>query len=464
MDGNSLGATWDSNAGVVFATANPSTGLQRVSAEGGAAEVLTMPDRTRGEADHVWPEILPDGRGVLFTITAARGGLENAVIAVRDLSRGTSKILMKGGHHAHYVPGGYLVYGTGNTLRAVAFDLDRTEVLGTSVQVIPRLVTTGEGAADFAVSADGTLVYVDATEGAAALTPVWVDRQGRETPTGVPPGPYQYPRLTQGGDGISLSVSGDRRSVWDLRSGALRPQAGGQLNALWSPDGTRMVFSARADDGNTSLYVQAADGSGGAERLTEGANVQVATSMSPDGRRVVFHEITAAGHRDLRLLTLPGPGVAKGSSALIATQFDERNGIVSPDGRWLVYESDQSSQLEVYVRSFAAPDAREWRVSTEGGRQAVWTRNGDELIYLALDGSFMTVTVAARGSSWRAGAPKRLIDNRYFSGGGVPRQYDVAPDGLKVLVLKQGAGQVRPPQILVVLNWVEELKRLVRAK
>jgi serine/threonine-protein kinase len=463
MDGNSLGATWDSDAGLIFATANSTTGLQRVAAEGGTAEVLTRPDRNSGQADHVWPEMLPRGRGVLFTVTAASGRLENAQIAVMDLSSRTSKTLLRGGHHAHYVPGGYLVYATGGTLRAVGFDLDRMEVRGTAVEVIPRLVTTGAGAADFAVAADGTLVYADGAEGAAELTPVWLDRLGRETPSGAPPRSYQNPRLTPSGNGIALGVSDDQQTglLWDLRGRAFRREAEGRQSPVWSRDGTRMVFSARGD---TNLYVQAADGSGASERVTEGPNVKVPTSMTPDGGSVVFHEITPAGDRDLHLLPLPEVGGSGRSTALIATRFDERNGVVSPDGRWLAYESDKSGQFEVYVRPFSNPDAGEWLVSTSGGLQAVWAREGEELFYVALDGSLMTVAVELRGSVWSAGAPKQLTEKRYFSGGGVQRQYDVAPDGQKVLVLKQGSGQTQSPQILVVLNWVEELKRLVPGK
>ena len=133
MDGNSLGAVWGSDNRIVFATANPATGLQRVSAEGGTAEVLTTPDRARGAADHLWPEILPNDRGVLFTITSVRGGLGDAQIAVRDPSTGTIKTLLRGGHHAHYVPGGHLAFAVGSTLRVVGFDLNRLEVLGTPV-------------------------------------------------------------------------------------------------------------------------------------------------------------------------------------------------------------------------------------------------------------------------------------------------------------------------------------------
>ena len=122
--------------------------------------MLTKPDRERGEGDHLWPEFLPGGEAVLFTITPATGGIENAQIAVLDLQTGTSKVLIRGGSHAHYVPTGHLVYGVAGTLRAVAFDLGRLEVVGTPAPVLEGVVTTASGAADVAVAANGSLVYV----------------------------------------------------------------------------------------------------------------------------------------------------------------------------------------------------------------------------------------------------------------------------------------------------------------
>ena len=123
----------------------PATGLQRIAAGGGEPTVLTRPDRARGEADHFWPEILPGGQAVLFTITATTGGLDQAQIAVLDLRTGTQTTLIRGGSDAHYVPSGHLVYGAAGTLRAVAFDLARLAVVGTPVPVVPQVVTTASG-------------------------------------------------------------------------------------------------------------------------------------------------------------------------------------------------------------------------------------------------------------------------------------------------------------------------------
>jgi dipeptidyl aminopeptidase/acylaminoacyl peptidase len=230
---------------------------------------------------------------------------------------------------------------------------------------------------------------------------------------------------------------------------------------LWSAAGRHLIFSSTQGGRAANLYRRAANG-GKPERLTDSPNTQIATSVTPDGRAVIFHEITPAG-RDLHQLTLPRPGELARSVALIATPDDERNGIVSPDGRWLSYESDRSGQFEVYVRPFPNVEEGEWQVSAGGGRQAVWTRSSRELFYVALDGSLLIVSVNPRGSEWSGGTPQKFLDNRYFSGGGVPRQYDVAPDGERVLVLKQGSDQ-GSPQILIVFNWPTELGILAPLK
>ena len=206
LDGVPRGATWAPDDTIIVATSVAATGLQRVSAAGGTPAVLTRPDHARGEADHLWPEILPDGRGVLFTITAETGGLDAAQIAVLDLRTNAQKILLRGGSHAHYVASGHLVYTAAGTLRAIPFDLNRLETRGTAGPVVPRLVTTSQGAGDFSVTTDGTLLYVDAPAGSTgpARTFVWVDRLGHEEPIAAPPRAYLYPRLSPDGTRIAV--------------------------------------------------------------------------------------------------------------------------------------------------------------------------------------------------------------------------------------------------------------------
>ena len=230
IDAGSRGATWAPDDTIIFATNNPTTGLQRVSAAGGTPEVLTRPDHAQGEADHLWPEILPGGRAVLFTITSQTGGLDTAQVAVRDLRTGTQKVLLRGGSHGHYVAsglaspkrgeGGHLVYVAAGTLRAIPFDPNRLETHGTAVPVLPRLVVARTGAGDFAVAADGTLVYVDVPgslggpNGANGRTLVWVDRTGKEAPIAAPPRAYEHPRLSPNGTRLALSSFDQENDIW----------------------------------------------------------------------------------------------------------------------------------------------------------------------------------------------------------------------------------------------------------
>jgi len=484
LDGGFRGATWGPDDTIIVATSNATTGLQRIAAAGGPMTVLTRPDRAQDEGDHAWPELLPGGHAVLFTITAVTGSRNASQVAVLDLQTGMHKIILRGGTPAHYVPsgpglatraereGGHLVYGAAGTLRAVPFDLARLETRGTSVPVIPDVVTTNNGSVDAVVADDGTLAYVSGggvtTGPNAPHTLVWVDRQGRETPILAPPRAYAYPRLSPDGTRIAVSAFDQELDLWlwDLARATLTRltfDPGLDYIAVWTPDGRRLLFSSdRA--GAQNLYVQAADGTGSATRLTESPNQQVPSGIAADGTHLVFNEVTSTRLRDLRLLTLtPTPRI----EPLLETPFEERGGIVSPDGHWLAYESNSSGQFEVYVRPFPNVGAGQWQVSNAGGVQALWARSGRELFYLAPDGALLTVPVDPRGTTWSAGTATKLFAGRYFTGADSSRQYDVSPDGQRFLMIKEAGATnqtATPPQVIVVQHWTEELKRLVPTK
>ena len=466
-DGASAGATWGPDDTIIFATINPATGLQRVSAAGGTPEVLTRPDRAHGEADHLWPEILPGGRAVLFTITSQTGGLDAAQVAVRDLRTGTQKVLLRGGSHGHYVASGHLVYVAAGALRAIAFDPNRLETHGAAVPVLPRLAVTGYGGGDFAMAADGTLIYVDAqgSLGAAARTLVWVDRTGKEEPVAAPPRAYEHPRLSPDGMRVALA-SGDQENdlwIWDLGRATLTRltlDPGQDQFPLWTPDGRRIIFSSNRGVGQPNLWWQAADGTGAAERLTTSSNAQFLNGISPDGTAAVFNETMPTMGRDLMQVTLDG---THRETPLLQTKFDERNGIVSPDGRWLAYESNSSGTFEIYVRPFPNVGGGQWQVSTAGGRQPLWARSGKELFYFGADGALLRVPVEASGATWNAGTPMKLLEGRYYTGTGSGRAYDVSPDGQRFLMIKAPGGDstASSPSVIVVQHFDEELKRLV---
>lgn len=455
------GATWMADDTIVFATSG-ARGLLRTSANGGDVTVLTRPDRGRGEISHVFPESLPDGHTVLFTIMPA-GGSDQAQIAALDLTTGTQKIVMRGGSHAHYLPSGHLVYAVGGSLRAVGFDLARLETRGTHVPVVPRLVTTYTGGADFDVAADGTLAYLDGPGGALpgnrAL--VWVDRQGREQPIAVPSHAWTYPRISPDGARVAVSSADQEGDIWvaDAARQTLTRftfDPGLDNYPLWTPDGSRIIFySQRA--AAPSIYWQPADGVGSVEPLTEG-NVSQPTGISPDGMQLVFNE-SGTGGIDLMVLSLTRERRVR---PLVQTRFSERNGVVSPDGRWLAYESDSSGRFEIYARPFPDAERGQWQVSTAGGTRPMWGP-GQELFYVGLEGSLMRVPVEAAGAVWKAGTPAKLLEPRYFGTGSHPgRTYDISPDGQRFLMIKQcSSEQAVPSQIVVVQHWFEELKRVV---
>jgi serine/threonine-protein kinase len=464
-DGTALGARWGPDGTIIFATNDPTTGLQRIAVAGGEPTVLTRPNRAGGERDHFWPEILPGGQAVLFTITATTGGLDQAQVAVLDLRTGTQTVLIRGGSEARYVSSGHLIYAAAGRLNAVAFDLARLAVVSMPVTVQPEVRLD----AGMAVAADGTLVYVSGGVSAVARSLVWVDRQGQETPIpAAPPRNYAFPRLSPDGTRLAIYIPDQEIDIWlwDLARATLTRATfdpGVDVFPVWPPDGRRLLFSSQRA-GSVNLFAQAADGSGDVTRLTKSPNIQHATSVSPDGTRLVFTETAPTTEPDVMQLRLDGTHTV---TPLVRTPFSERNGEVSPDGRWLAYEAnDESGRFNIYVRPFPDISSGYWQVSTGGGTRPLWARNSQELFYLNETGALMRVGVA-QGPAWAATAPTQLFEGRYGAAAGQSgRTYDIAPDGKRFLMIKAGAaGQTTVPASLVVVqNWTEELKRLTRSR
>jgi serine/threonine-protein kinase len=328
---------------------------------------------------------------------------------------------------------------------------------------------------DASVAADGTLVYVP---GGLVATPqrtlVWVDRRGREEALAAPPRAYRYPRLSPDGTKVAVEAQDQEGDIWiwDLGRQTLTRftfDPTQDIYPVWTPDGRRLAFRSMRG-GPPNVYWQAADGTGAVERLTETPNEQAPYAVTPDGKRLVLRQDGPKTGGDLMVLTLDG---ARRLTPLVQTTFNERNGEISPDGRWLAYESDESGREEIYVRPFPDVNGGRWQVSTGGGSEPLWARNGRELFYRGPSGVLLGTTVAVEGSgSFRAGTPTKLVETRYYAGAGsgaAPgRTYDVSPDGQRFLMLREGGRSDQtappPPSIIVVQHWVEELKRLVPTK
>jgi serine/threonine-protein kinase len=255
--------------------------------------------------------------------------------------------------------------------------------------------------------------------------------------------------------------------IWDLRRPALARltlDPAQDWFPVWTPDGRRIVFTSTR--GGPNIWWQAADGTGAAERLTTSKNAQLVNAITPDGTAVVFNEVVPTMGRDVLQVALGG---TRRVTPLLQTKFDERNGIVSPDGRWLAYESNSSGSFEIYVRPCPNVAGGQWEVSKAGGTRPLWARSGKELFYIGPDGALLGVPVEASGETWKAGTPAKLVEGRYYNTGAgtgtTGRAYDVSPDGQRFLMIKAPGtdASAATPALIVVQHWDEELNRLAPA-
>jgi serine/threonine-protein kinase len=462
VDGPSRGATWADDDGIIFGTGALDTGLQRVSASGGEATVLTKPDRSSGESDHLWPHALPGSRAVLFTVMATSGGFDAARVAVLDLAAGTWKTLVRSGSQAQYLPTGHLVYVAGGALWAVPFDLARLEVIGTARVVVPQVVILPTGTADFDVAPDGTLVYVASNAWMTKRTLVWVDRRGQEEAIPIPARPYAAARLSPDGTQVAVEIEDQDRDIWvwhlarkTLTQVTTDPAA--DQSPVWMPDGRRLLFTSQRSGGLGSIFAQKSDGGGPADRLIDSSNVRSVSAVLADGSGALFNELG-----NIMQLSLNGDRQVR---PLLQTPQPEQNGVVSPDGRWLAYAASMDGGRTSHIFVSPYPDAGNFRtqVSTAAGYEPMWARSGRELFYLVPDGTLMSVSVTP-GTAWKPTLPAKVIERPIFRTISPSlRTYDVSVDDQRFLMIKDAAGpdQSAPPRIVVVQNWLEEVKRLV---
>ena len=464
-----IGASWGSNNNIVFAAWE---GIHEISADGGEPRTLTT--LAEGEYSHRLPQILPGGEAVLFTARKQMfGGWEKAHIDAYSFVTGERKTLIENGADARYSPTGHLVFARMATLMAVPFDLERLEITGGPVGVVRGVyqavnatnATVDSGAAQFSFSASGTLAYVPGgiiPDGECSL--LWVDRRGVAEPLPAPTSPYLGARISPDGLQVAAYTVGLKRDIWvyDISreiSTRLTTEDSSVGNPIWTPDGTRITFSSdRA--GSDSVYWIPADGSGTIERLTTMEPAQP-SSWSPDGQELVLHywdEQNAQGD----IWILPNEGEPRPFTQ--TPKFWESHAVLSPDGRWLAYRSNKSGMLEVYVTPYPGPGPVH-QISNDGGTSPAWGRNGKELFYRSLwdskgFSSMMAVDLSTE-PNFTVGRPRELFKGKY--GGTLPvRSYDVTNDGQKFLMI-QDVSPPREPvtQIQIVLNWFEELKRLV---
>jgi serine/threonine-protein kinase len=459
-----VGASWAGQGMIAFAPTISGV-LQQVPDAGGASQPLTP--REKGEVSQRWPEFLPGGKAVLFAAGPSTTNWANAQVTVLSVGTGERRNLIQGGMYPRYAASGHLVYAQRGSLMAVPFDSQQLTVTGAAVPVAEGVLESlSNGAAQYSLSATGSLVYVPGGVHASQRRLVWVNRNGAELPLAAPAHAYRGPRLSPDGRRVAVAIEEQETQTWlyDLsRETLTRLTFDGiaNYNPVWTPDGKRIAFQS-SKEGQLNLFWQLVDGSGGLERLITSEYNNAPNSWSPDGQLLAFIQIDPTTGYDIWVLRMDDPSTGSGqvrkAQPFLQTPFNESAPRFSPDGRWLAYTSDESGRNEIYVQPYPGPGGKS-QISTDGGTEPVWNPNGRELFYRSGD-KMMAVEIATQ-PGFAAGKARMLFEGQYVPTPATFPNYDVSPDGQRFLMLKAAEQATAPNQINVVLNWFEELKQKV---
>jgi Tol biopolymer transport system component len=450
------GASWGTDESIVL-TPGPSGGLYRVPASGGEPALLAEPRREMGERTYRFAEVLPGGKAVVFTLVSAEiESFDDASIAVLSLDTGEIRTLLEGGSSARFSPTGHLVYARAGSLLAVPFDPIALEVTGTPVRVIDGVATWPTlGSAEFALSREGSLVYAPGEPRGTGDRVVTVDRAGAATPLVSETRAFYQVRLSPDRRALALAIDGANMGLWvyDVARGALTRLVSSANNwqPIWNPEKHRLTF-AWDGDGMMALFSVSADGSGEVQRLTRGERDQIPDSWTPDGRTLAYNELGEETGTDIWLLQ---PG-ASGPRPFARTPANESGASFSPSGRSMAYQSDESGRSEIYVCAYPEPGAKR-QVSIDGGTDPVWDPAGRELFYRS--GNKMMAVAVESEPRLELARPRLLFESpRYHNH---PKSYDVAASGEGFVMIERSQSPPPPTELVIVQNWLEELKRLV---
>jgi serine/threonine-protein kinase len=438
------GASWGPDGSILY---GQSSGIYRVKLGGTPSLVIPVADG----AGVYGPELLPDGDTVLFSATPNGNWRESQIVA-QSLSSGRRTVVVERAGDAHYV-GGYLTYVSGDDLFAVRFDSKTLRISSDPARVGVRLGGAGVSpAANYAVAQNGTLVYVPGFNDLltpVGAGPVWIDREGhQERLEGCP--------CTQGSispDGTRVAFTGAVEGtaaivVWSLAERALLRlsfEPGLQYAPVWTRDGSRIAYGSPQ-----GIFWRRADGTGSAEPLLLGSGLNT-SDWTPDGK-LIFTEGGVAS--DIYLLSIDGEHTRE---PLIATKYDEGRAALSPDGHWLAYQSNESGRYEVYVRPFPNVDSGKRPVSTSGGEDPRWSRDGRTLFFIS-DQKLLAAEVST-DPTFSSQPPQKAFDLIDFQPTGIPFPFDVSPDGKRILLDRPAR---RRADIVVVQNWLADVEQRAR--
>jgi serine/threonine-protein kinase len=454
----SRGATWGTDNHIYFSP-GPFSGLSVVSAMGGQPKPLTT--LAPEEVAHGWPELLPSGRHLMFTSWDSEV-LDDAKIEVLSLDGRERRTVLQGGFGAKYLPTGHLVYLRRGSLMAVSFDARTLRTSGAPVKVMEGIAFRPTLAqALFGVSPAGMLAYFPGAALGIRSQIVWIGLPGgKRQALDAPPGFYVDPTLSPDGRRLALAPSyGTHQDIWvtDLARGTwtratVNPRPD---NApVWRPDDPAAILFSMGRGGTPvfDLFSVPADGSRAPELVYESPYYKYATSSSAAARLVAFIEIRPDTKTDVWLLHFGGKPAAR---PFLQTPFSESSPALSPDGAWLAYESDESGRPEVYVRPASGAGGK-WQISNGGGDRPRWSRDGSKIVYRS--GRRMMAARVSANPSFAVGESRALFEGDFEVGGPVTPNYDIAPDGSRLLMIEPSEEQ-SPSHIVVIDNWFRELRQ-----
>jgi eukaryotic-like serine/threonine-protein kinase len=439
---NPYGGSWGTDGTILFA-ADEGRRPTTIRETGGVPQLVAVKD----SGSWTRPHMLPGGQAAIVSHLADVG--------VLSLDTGEYRVLIENGGDGRYAPSGHLVFVRAGALMAAPFDLERLAVSGPATVILEGIRMEGQLAVAQAVfSRDGTLIYVPGSAANDETRLVWVDRQGKVQPVGMPPRSYRSFSLSPDGTRLAIVIGDPNNDVWvqDLERGALTrlTSGGNNVGPIWTPDGKRVVF-AQITGGVRTPFRVPADGSGEPERLFNDDHRGGVTSFSTDGQLLTFNSRAPNTGMDIWVRPLKG---TQTTQPFLRTRFTEVGAKFSPDGRWIAYISDESGQYEVYVRPYPGPGGK-WQVSTHGGGEFIWSRDGKELFYR--NGNKWMVVAVSVEPEFKAEPPRILFDGPYVDVGGL--SFDVAPDGRRFLLLEPAEQESPITHLNVVLNWFEEVKQ-----
>jgi serine/threonine-protein kinase len=468
-----FGMSWDGNT-IFFGQGNK--GIMRVSENGGRPEtVIRVKD---GEVAH-GPQLLPDQRTLLYTVAE---GLDpeqwdRAQVVVQRLGSPERQTIISGGADARYLPTGHIVYAVAGALFAIPFDMRHLEVTGGSVAIVEGIARASigqTGTAQYAVSRTGSLMYVPGPATALAqLDLALLDRHGTVERLKLPPRPYQVPRFSRDGGQVAVGIDDGREAnIWVYEvsgESAIRQLTFGGKNRfpVWTADGTRIAFQSDREK-DLGIFWQRADGTGTAERLTkpDQNHAHIPLALSPKGNGFLFGDIDGSS---VALWTFSTSDNKTAPFDAVRSSYPSSYSLqatFSPDEEWLAYSSDETENRTqaVFVQPFPATGIK-YKIANGVG--PMWAPNARELFFSTGDPSqpFFVVSVSTQ-PTFRFGDPKAVPRPGAINAAGLPRNYDLAPDGQHFVIVVDASQTTigSAPQIQAVINWFEELKRLVPTK